>query len=374
MSVPARTQVFPGQRAVATRALKQRLVVLDGERRPPGKHEIIGREDSPPEFAGYARSPAQDAAIEAELAGSKARRLTAAAAILSRHWKQKNSVEEAMLELYHASISAAKADEVARLLWGGEAGIALVSECCEEISRRIRGWLQRKIAEPQVYVFFQLVAVKQKLNGETRTAQLVAAIGVNRSGIRQGLAVMDATAADGLWERLVLDLKQRGLRETALFVGGNHPAASAAVTRHFPKARYQGSLPQLQRAALSLVPVSEVHSLMLAFDRLAQHTSEPSALAEAAALVARLRLSGQGEAATLLEQCAAFQFSYLRFPSRHWGRLHDIEPLKNVLSEFRDHIRVIGPVSSDDALLLMVAASLRQASRLAWARRRFIHF
>lgn len=374
MSVLTRTQAFRAPRAVAGSALKERLIVLGAEHRTPGKLELIGREESPQDFANYTRSPGQNAAIEAVLAGGKTRRLAAPAAILARHWKRKNSVEEAMLELYHAAVSAAKADEMARLLWGDGAGIALVSECCREISQRISAWLQRKIPEPQVYVFFQTVAVKQKINAENRVSQLVAAIGVNRAGIRQGLAVADASTAEGLWDRLLLDLKQRGLREVELFVGANDPAAHAAVARHFPAARYQGCLAHLQRDALAKVPVTEVHSLMMAFDRLGRHTSEPLALAEAADLVARLRKARLTEVADLVGQCAEFQFSYLRFPASHWGRLHDIEPLKNVLSEFREHVRLIGPVSSDEALILMIAARMRHVSRVFWARRRYINF
>ena len=366
------TPVFAHPNRDDSEAKKRLWATLEEENRQLDGSTIDGTDGGRKNFVGWNRSPAQDALIEAALVDPMARRQAPALAILSRHWKQRNSLEEAMLELYHANISAAKVDQVARLLWGAGAGVAVVSDGSARVSACIREWLQREITEPQVYVYFQTVGVKQKVNAESRTSQLVAAIGINRAGIRQGLAVVDANAPDGLWDRLLAELKHRHLRGVALFVGGNDPAAHAAVARHFPGARYQGCLLHLQRDAQAKAPVSEVHALMMAFDRLRQHTTESEALAEMAALVTRLRKNKLAETAALLEQCAAFQFNYLRFPTAHWSRLHDIEPLKNVLSEFREHIRIIGLVSSDETLALMVAARMRQVSRLLWARRRYI--
>jgi transposase-like protein len=324
--------------------------------------------------AGTAWSPAQDAAIAAELAGAKTRRLAAPHAILFRHWKKRNSFEEAVLELYHASISVAAAERVARLLWGERGGLGLVAGCRPEISRRIAAWLERKIPEPQVYVFFQPIALKQKIAGESRVTHLVAAVGINGAGLREGLAVAAGGAAAEVWDRLLEGLKARGLHGTRLFVGDNELAAPAAVARHFPEARYQGCLEQLERDVLGRVPVSQVHSLMGGFERLRESVDETQAGAQLLALGARLRQDRLVEAATLVAQCAGFQFSYLRFPPRHRGRLRDTEPLKSVLRDFREHLRLIGPVADPEILALMVATRMRHAAEQSWSQRRYINF
>jgi transposase-like protein len=339
-----------------------------------GKLEILGGEGASSGFTRYVRSPAQDTAIAAELARGKSRRLPAPHAILLRHWKGRNSPEEAMLELYHAAISVGAADDVARLLWGERAGVALVGECRQEITRQIQTWLQRKIAEPQVYVFFQTITLKQKVDGESRVTNLVAAVGVNRAGLREGLAVAEGDPAGDIWDRLLVGLKQRGLRETGLFVGANDPAAHAAVARHFPAARYQGCLEQLEREVLGRAPVSQVHSIMSVFEGLGEPVDEASARQRLATLAVRLRQDRLVEASALIEQCAAFQFSYLQFPVRHWGRLRDTEPLKSVLRDFREHIRLIGPLVDPAVLVLMVAARMRYAAQHFWSQRRYINF
>lgn len=325
-------------------------------------------------FAGSSRSAAQDAAIAAELARGKTPRLTAPHAILARHWKERNSPEEAMLELYHAPISVAAVDEIARLLWGDRAGAARVAECRQEATLQIKAWLGRRMTEPQVYVFFQTVVVKQKIEGEPRVTHLIAAVGVNRAGIREGLAVAEGDPAGDVWDRLLAELARRGLSGTGLFIGDNHAAAAAAVARHFPAARYQGCPEQLEREVLAQVPVSQVHSLTGAFEELRGCADETLARQQLAAIAARLRRDRLVEASALVEQCAAFQFSYLQFPTRHWGRLRDTEPLKSVLRDFREHIRLIGPLVDNEVLMLMVATRMRYAAKHFWAQRRYINF
>ncbi len=320
------------------------------------------------------RSPAQDAAIEAELARGKTPRLAAAHAILFRHWKGRNSPEEVMLELYYAPISVAAADKVARLLWGDRAGAALVADCQQEAVLQIKTWLERKIAEPQVYVFLQSIGVRQKVDGGTRVTNLLAAVGVNPAGIREGLGVAEGDPTGDIWDRLLADLKRRGLAGTRLFIGDNEPAAQAAIARHFPDAGYQGCLERMERGALAKVPVSQVHSLMGVFEGLRAATDEVAARAQLAALGVRLRKDRLVEASALIEQCASFQFSYLRFPAKHWGRLRDTEPLKGVLRDFREHIRLIGPLVNIEVLVLMVATRMRYAAKHFWSQRRYINF
>jgi putative transposase len=348
--------------------------VLDFEH---GELTKFDTEDTPSHWSASfveQSGPAWESAFKEErLATSKTRTCAPVTAILRRHLQKKSSLEETILELYHGNISVSKADEIARLLWGDQATAALISEYAQKITHRIQPWLQREIRAPQLYIFLQSMAVKQKIGSEKRITTLFAAIGVCGKGTREVLAVTSAAAGEeDPWGWLIADLKRRGLRGPQLFVGENDPAANAAVSSHFPKARYQGSLAQLERDVLRKLPVSDMHSVTSAFEIIQAGSTRQTATAEIAALVNKLRRAGKREAADLLEEAAPIQFSYYHFPKSHWARLRDNGPLRQVLREFREWIRLSGPVSDDNALILMVAARLRSASRHSWVWRCFV--
>ena len=226
---------------------------------------------------------------------------------------------------------------------------------------------------PQLYVFLQSMAVKQKIGSEKRVTTLFAAIGVCAQGRREVLSVMSSTEGEEKpWDRLIVDLKKRGLRGTLLFVGENDSSSSAAAASHFPKARYQGSLAQLERDVLRKLPVSDLYSVANAFELIQDCSTRKTAAAEIEELANKLRRAGKRDVAELLENAAPIQFNYHHFPKSHWVRFRDNGPLRQVLREFREWIRISGPVSDDGALVLMVATRLRYASRHSWVWRCFI--
>ena len=322
-------------------------------------------------LAGYPASPLKHPLSGARMTLSKSRSIVPSTAILQRHAQHKSSLEEVMLELYHGNISVAQADEMAGRLWGPDASVALISEHTPRITKRIQSWLRREIAEPQVYVFLHTQDVKQKIGGEKRITSLFAAIGIRRDGIREILGVM-AGAANEVWPGLMVNLKQRGLHGTKLFIGENDLAAHAAVRTHYPSALYQGNLIRLERDVLLRVGPAEMLPVMAAFEVMRASTTPKQAAAELAAMTARLARCGAPDAANTLSNAAAFQFNYYHFPESHWPRLHDSEPMRKILREFREWIRVIGPVPDDRVLALMAAARLRSTARLVWARRRYL--
>jgi putative transposase len=370
------TKTTSGPRRLQTEAaLKGTLsAALDLEH---GELTRFETEDTPAHWSDSfveQNGPAWESAFRGErLATAKTRTCAPITAILRRHLQKKSSLEEAILELYHGNISVSKADEIAGILWGNKATAALISEYAQKITRRMHSWLQREIPVPQLYVFLQSMAVKQKIGSEKRITTLFAAIGVSGKGTREVLSVMSSAGGEeNPWERLITDLKKRGLRGTLLFVGENDSAPNAAVAKHFPKARYQGSVAQLERDVLRKLPVSDMHSVTHAFELIQSCSTRQTAAAGIAELSSKVRRAGKRDAADLLEKAAPIQFNYYHFPKSHWARLRDNGPLRQVLREFREWIRISGPVSDDNALVLMLASRLRYASRHSWVWRCFI--
>ncbi len=324
---------------------------------------------------GESASIVDPARVAAHLAAASGRSSPPATAIVRRHWQRRSSLEEAMLELYHGGLSVARAEAAARLLWGDAANIGVVRNCCHALTGRIAHWRARALTQPQVYVYCHAIEVKQRIRHERRVDTLVAAVGVGRKGTREVLAVAGFPDGAGIgWDGVFADLKRRGLHETQLFIGGNDPATSAAVARHFPGAAYQGGIAQLEEEVLLRVSPVQAHFVMSAFASIRAQTVAAAAAAAARALLAKLEAQGSPAAAALVDAALPHLFSYFRFPAEHWARIHDIEPLGRPLREMRERVRLLGPIPDPAALVLLLAARLRCESRRSWARRRFIDF
>lgn len=296
-------------------------------------------------------------------------------AIISWYQQQKGSLEETILELYHGNISIAGMERVVGQLWGGNLTIESIVRHSRTLTERIGQWLRRPLEEPQVYVYLQSIQLGQKLSHGRQVDTLLAAVGVCPRGRREILAVAHQPGAvQPDWGAVVSGLKQRGLRGTRLFVGDNSARTCAAVRQAFPKARYQGFLAGLEREVLAAVSPAQSLMVLSAFERMRASPSEESAQAEMAVLARRLKREGVAAAARLITEAESFAFANLCFPAEHRARLVDCGPLETELRTFRERVRLVGPVPDAEALVLLLAARLRDAARGTWSRRRFIRF
>ncbi len=300
--------------------------------------------------------------IAAELPPSKARNLAPAIAVLARYGQKKASLEEAILELYHGSISIATIDRLGRSHWAAEDWSRCVSSRAAEIRREILHSLSRPITRPPACVLFQGVSYRQKALSGSFTNFVMAAIGVSATGQWEILSVMSAPEDQAQWELLIDGLKQRGLAGTTFFVGENDADACAAVRTHFPKAIYQGCLEHLENEMMHQVPAAHQDLARATFAAMRTSQSRREAIALAEKLAHRLRRWGAPDAAAMLAGAAEFQLKDHFSPRSQRRWTEDAVLLRKRMLNVRERVRIIGPVNHDEGMVLLVAARLRYAA------------
>lgn len=324
---------------------------------------------------GPRKIPHENILLESESLPAKARNFSPSGGIVRSYYNRKSSSDETMLQLYHGNISLGKAEEIAALLWGAKVGLATLARSAKGISRRINAWLQRELSVPQIYVFLQSIEIIQKTRNACKQSTIAAAVGVDRKGSRHLLALScTAESAGDLWERLLSDLKNRGLHGTELFVGETDPALRRAANAHFPEVFVQSCLLDFKQEVQRRAEAPQIGFVWQAFKKIKSSSRQQEAIQTTEELRGVLRREHREEAAEIFQNWNASQFSYLHFPKPHWNRLRDVGSFKQVLREFRETIRVIGPITDDHALTLMAAAKFRSVEREKWASLPFVTF
>jgi len=319
--------------------------------------------------------PRENILLESESLPAKARNFSPSAGILRSYYNRKSSAEETTLQLYHGNISVGKAEEIAAFLWGAKVGLATLARSAKGISRRMNAWLQRKLSAPQIYVFLQSIEIVQKTRNTCKHSTIASAVGVDRNGSRQLLALACTAEPSGdLWECLLSDLKKRGLRGTELFVGETDPALRRAANAHFPEVFVQSCLLDFKQEVQRRAEAPQIGFVWQAFRKIKSSSGQREAIQTTEELRGVLRREHREDAAEIFQNWNASQFSYLHFPKSHWNRLRDVGSFKQVLREFRETIRIIGPITDDHALTLMAAAKFRSVEKEKWASLPFVTF
>jgi putative transposase len=304
---------------------------------------------------------------------SKARNISPPAAIVRQHRSGRSSLEEAILETYHAHMSLHEIEAVAHELWGDVVSAAAISEFRVEIANRIRAWLGRRLVGAHPYVFLEAIQVVRRSHEETPPARVLAAVGVDVRGYREVLGVADAGGDQpDAWSEFLAGLKGRGLRGVQLFVGPGRAGLAPAVSRHFPAALLQCSLPQFWLEVAGLVTEAQVYPVTELIRCIHATDHEPEARSLAADAGAKLDRLGLGAARALLADAIEPTFSYFRFPPRHWRYIRSNDLLRRVARVVRERARVLGSVTDGDSAVMAVAAHLRQVARSNWQHRRFL--
>jgi len=359
------------RREKLVRSLAEKLAEEDrqltgprGPARPGRKPErLLPGDDGPAE----AEADAESAAF------SKTRNISPPAAIVRHHRLGRSSLEEAILETYHAHMSLHEVEEVIHELWDGVVSAAAICEFQSGIANRIRAWLGRPLAADFPYLFVETILLAGRAHRGTPPARVLAAVGVDALGYREVLAVgAPGAGPPDDWLDFLRGLKARGLQGVRLIIGPGRADLAAAVDRQFPGARLQASLPQFwldvagQATGTQVYPVTELLRRIHA----TEDEREAHALADAAG--AKLQELGLREARAALDAALEPTFSYFRFPRKHWRYLRSNDLLRRVARVVRERTRVLGSVNSGDGAVLAVAAHLRQIARSTWQQRRFL--
>lgn len=120
---------------------------------------------------------------EIGLDAPKLRGATFQTAVIERYRRRETSVEEAVIEMHLAGVSARRIEDVGQMLWGAGVSAGTVSDLNDKAFASVEEWRDRPLEGDCPCVFVDGIHLKRSRGGSCGNASAMVAIGVNGDGL-----------------------------------------------------------------------------------------------------------------------------------------------------------------------------------------------
>jgi putative transposase len=324
--------------------------------------------------AGNYKRKLHTKAGEIEVKVPKLRKQTFETAIIERYRRRDISIEEAIVQMYLAGVSVRRVEDITEALWGTRVSSGTVSNLNKKVYKHIERWRTQPIEGDFAYVYLDGIVLKRSWGGEIKNVSVLAAIGVDKEGMRRILGVSEGHKEDKAgWLGFLKDLKKRGLKGVRLIISDACLGLSEAAAEVFPDADWQRCVVHFYRNVFSHVPRNKMREVAAMLK--ATHAQENREAAEAKSkyVIEKLKAMKLTAAAGLVEASIHETFAYFGYPPQHWLKIKTNNPMERLLKEARRRTKVVGAFPDGNSALMLVSARLRHVSTTTWGTRKYMN-
>ncbi len=295
-------------------------------------------------------------------------------AIIERYRRRETSVEEALIEMYLAGVSACRIEDITEALWGTKVSPGTISHLNKKAYEHIESWRSRPLTGEYAYVYLDGAYLKRSWGGEIQNVSILLAIGVDSDGHREILGAAEGMKEDHeSWRSFFVWLKERGLKGVRLFVGDKNLGMLETINEVFPDSRYQRCIVHFYRNVFSVIPRGKVRAVSMMLKAIHSQESKEAARAKAKQVASQLREMRLSTAARKVEESIEETLTFMEFPSQHWTRLRTNNLLERVIWEIKRRTRAIGAFPDGQSALMLVCARLRHVAVSEWGTKRYMN-
>lgn len=295
-----------------------------------------------------------------ELAVPKARGIEFYPSSLERGLRSERALKLAVAEMYLQGVSTRKVTAVMEQLCGLEVTSAQVSRAVQALDEELTQWRERPLGEFH-YLLLDARYEKVRVGGTVVLCSLLVAVGVAPDGHRCVLGVsVSLSEAEVHWRDFLAGLQARGLHGLRMVTSDDHAGLRAALTARLANVPWQRC---------------QFHLAKNLFDHLPPNVSQPEASAD---LRAVFNAPNRAEADRLLglmvskyaklapklsawlEKNVPEGLTVFVLPAEHRRRLRTNNLLERLNREIKRRTRVVSIFPSDDSLLRLATAVLKE--------------
>ncbi|MFT8358627.1 IS256 family transposase [Bifidobacterium aquikefiri] len=296
-------------------------------------------------------------------------------AVIERYRRREESVEEALIDMYLAGVSARRIDDISQALWGSRMPSQTLSDQLKRVYADIDRWRTRPLQQPYPYVFMDGVWHKRSWGGAVEKVSVLVAIGVRVDGHREVIGVAEGVKEDATsWRNFITSLIARGLRGVRMVTGDRCAGLVNTVGELLPQARYQRCMVHFMRNVLSKVSPRHARWAADALKAIFAMESRGSALAKAEQVVTEMESRKLREAAKCLREGIGETTTYLldNYPVEHRRRIRTNNMIERLNREIRRRTRVVGAFPDGRSALMLITARIRYVTSNGWSTRRYL--
>ena len=310
---------------------------------------------------------------EVVLDAPKLRGATFQTAVIERYRRRETSVEEAIIEMYLAGVSARRIEDVSEILWGAGVSAGTVSNLNEKAFESVDAWRTRPLSGGYPYPFVDGVYLKRSWGGSYENVAVMVAIGVNPEGRREIVGCAEGFAESReSWKEFLLWLRGRGLSGVRLVAGDKSLGMLGALEEVFPEARYRRRAVRFCRNVFGKVPRQKRTRVAKMLKAIHAQESREASEAKAAEVADSLESMKLFAAAKVVREGCAETLACTDFPMRHWTRIRTNNAIERLNREIRRRTRVVGTFPDGKSALMLVTARRKYIVENEWGRRRYL--
>jgi putative transposase len=164
-------------------------------------------------------------------------------------------VAEGLTQMFVTGTSTHKVGEVAQKLMGVTPSASAVSRLNQSLTQQFEAWRERPLQVHWRVVYLDGIHFKIRHGEKCDTSIILTALGVDREGKKEVLALRVCAEEDKAgWVSLLQDIRMRGATQADLLITDGHDGLLAAVSELFSATPRQRCLVHKQRNVLSAIP------------------------------------------------------------------------------------------------------------------------
>ena len=276
--------------------------------------------------------------------------------LFERYQRSEQALVASLAEMYVQGVSTRKVKAVTEELCGHAFSASAISSINKRLDEGLAAFARRRLEEPFAYLILDARYGKVRENGIVGSRAVQVAVGIDREGRRQVLAVELANRESrSSWKDFLLGLKERGLHGVEFVVADDHAGLRAALREVLSGAFVQRCYVHFLRNALDHLPRKAdddcLQELRWIYDR--------RELAEARAdLAAWLKKWGvrYDRLTSWVEENIEETFTYYRLPRQHHKHMKSTNMLERLNEEIKRRTHVVRIFPNAESCLRLVRA------------------
>jgi putative transposase len=276
--------------------------------------------------------------------------------LFERYQRSEQALVASLAEMYVQGVSTRKVKAVTEELCGHAFSASAISAINKRLDEGLAAFARRRLEEPFAYLVLDARYERVREAGVVGSRAVLVAIGIDRDGRRQVLAVeLASRESRSSWKDFLLGLKERGLHGVEFAVADDHAGLRAALREVLPGAFVQRCYVHFLRNALDHLPRKAdddcLQELRWIYDR--------RELAEARAdLAAWLKKWGvrYDRLTSWVEENIEETFTYYRLPRQHHKHMKSTNMLERLNEEIKRRTHVVRIFPNAESCLRLVRA------------------
>ncbi|WP_410627329.1 IS256 family transposase [Amycolatopsis sp. cmx-8-4] len=196
-----------------------------------------------------------DAAGEVQIEVPRDRESTFEPQIVKKRQRRLTDVDEIVLSLYAKGMTTGEISAHFAEIYGASVSKETISRITDQVVAEMNDWASRPLEVVYAAVFIDAIHVEVR-DGQVANRPVYAAIGVTIDGCKDVLGLWMGTGGEGakFWMSVLIDLKNRGVRDVFFLVCDGLKGLPDAVTNVWPQTIVQTCIVHLIRNTFRLVP------------------------------------------------------------------------------------------------------------------------